>query len=271
MKRISIIIVIILVLLVALILAKNIIAKAAVSAGVEAITGLKLSMKSMNAGIFKTLIGIKELKLYNPSGFPDKLMIIMPEIYIDYDLGAFLKKKVHLQEVRLNLKDLIVVKNEENELNLNTLNIVKAKKSQKPTQEKTKEKEKEKEKAKMPEIQIDELKLKIGKVIYKDYSGGSPPVVKEFNINIDAHYKNITDLNALGRLIIVKAITNTTITSLANFDLGPLKEGVTQIIGKTVETTKEISMEIKETTEEVVEKAADTIKNILPFGEAELE
>jgi len=257
MKKIKIILVALLILCVPVIITKNIIAKSALSAGVKAITGLRLSMQSMNVGIIKTLIDIKGMKLYNPPGFKDALMVNMPEIYIDYDLGAFLKKRVHLEEVRINLKDFIVVKNEKEQLNLDALNVVKAKKGTQPTQEK----------AKMPEIQIDELRLKIGRVIYKDYSRGSPPIEREFNINIDEHHKNITDANALGSLIIVKALRNTAIRKLINFDLGSLQQGIKDTAQKALETSKETLDQATQSIGKTLEETSEAIKKIIPSEE----
>jgi hypothetical protein len=266
-KKIKIIIIILVVLLAALIIAKNIIAKSALSAGVEAITGLRLSMEGMNVGILKTSIDIKELKLHNPPGFPDELMANIPEIYIDYNLGAFLNKRVHLQEVRLNLKDFIVVKNEKNQLNLSALNVVKARKGQMPEQKK--------ERAKKPEIQIDKLRLKVGKVIYRDYSRGARPIEREFNINLDEYYENITDPYALVSLIITKALGKTAIASIANLDLGPLQSGVTgtlkeaatlskDAVQKALETSKEKGQEAVGAVGQALEKATETIKKVLP-------
>lgn len=270
MKRIKKIILIVLILLVMLILCKNIIAKAALSGGVKAITGLDLSMKSINIGIFKTLIGIKELKLYNPSGFPDRLMVDMPEIYVDYDLGAFLKRRVHLEEVRINLKEFVVVKNEKNELNLDALKVVQAKKEKKAPQE-------QKEKVKMTEFQIDVLELKIGKVIYKDYSRGTPAKVRKFIVNIDERYENIRTPYAFGSLIVTKALMNTTIAKLANFDLGSLKEGLTETlesattlgketVQKTLQTGKELGKEAVEAVDKTLDDTTKSIKKIFPFG-----
>ena len=270
MKRMGTIIVVILVLLVVLVSAKNIIAKNAVQAAVKAITGLNLSMKSLNVGIFKSLISINGLKLYNPVGFTDKLMVDIPEIYVDYDLGAFFKKKIHLEEMRLNLKEFIVVKNKEGQLNLDALKAVQTKKEEKPAQEK-------KEKAQMPELKIDLLELKIGKALFKDYSQGTQPKVKEFSLNINERYENITDPYALVSLIVTKALINTTIGNLANFDLGPLKEEMGQTLKKATEQASGMVSEVfgvqadtqakaEESIKKETEKAADTLKNILPFG-----
>ena len=269
---------IVLVVIIALFFGKNMIIKTSVTTGVKAMTGLKLSIRSMNVGVFKSLIGINELQLYNPSGFKDKLMMDLPEIYVDYNLGAIMGGKAHLEEVRLNLKEFIVVKNEAGELNLDSLRVVKETEGEEAEKDDSK-----KEKTEMPDIQIDLLELKIDKVVYKDYSKGGSPKVREFNVNIDERYENITDPQSFVRLIIVKALKNTTIASLANFNIGKLQKGLTDTVrktaekalqapGKAVETGKDLIEEkAAETAKETVGKAADTLKKFLPFGKKEKE
>jgi hypothetical protein len=268
-------------ILIALFIGKNMIIKTSVTTGVKAMTGLKLSIRSMNVGVFKSLIGINGLQLHNPQGFEDELMIDFPEIYVDYNLGAFMKGKTHLEEVRLHLKEFIVVKNEAGELNLNSLKVVKAAEDEKGGEEETKKGDGAKEKTKMPDIQIDLLALKIDRVIYKDYSKGGSPKVKEYNVNIDERYVDITDPQSLGRLIIVKALKNTTIARLANFDIGTLQKGLAETVRKTAAKAMEtqakaveaghdlIEEKTSETAKEAIEKAADTIKKFLPFGNKE--
>ena len=284
-------------ILIVLFIGKNMIIKTSVTTGVKAVTGLKLKIRSMNVGVFKSLLGINELQLYNPAGFEDKLMVDLPEIYVDYNLGAIMGGKVHLEEVRLNLKEFIVVKNEAGELNLDSLRVVKETEGE----EATKEDEKQ-EKTEMPDIQIDLLKMKIDKVIYKDYSKGTPPKEKVFNVKIDEQYENITDPQSFVRLIIFKALKNTTIASLTNFDLGKLQSGISGTVKKTTEMAhqatgraleagknanekarktarktvekatiagNDASEKIQKSTRESVEKAAGSIKKLLPFGNKE--
>jgi len=250
MKRIGIIIIIILLPLVIIISARNIIVKNAVSKGVKTMTGLDLNLKSINIGIFKSLIGIKGLNLYNPSGFTDRLMVNIPEIYVDYDLGAFLKKKVHFEEMRLNLKELVVVKNKKGQLNLNALKVTQAKGEKKESSKKPKEALK---------FKIDVLQLKIGKVIFKDYSQGPKPQTKEFNINIDERYKNITDPYEFSKLVITKALMNTTIGNLANIDLGPLKKGASDALKKVKEEASSMVNKALSSGAEAGKTAQDTI------------
>ena len=114
----------------------------------------------------------------------------------------------------------------------------------------------------MPELQIDLLRLKIGKVVYKDYSGSASASIKEFNVNIDESYKNITDPSALVRLLVFKALTKTTIANLINFDMGLLGESIPNIAGEAVGVAAGAVEKAKETAG----KLGEDIKNILPFG-----
>ncbi|MCP5004802.1 MAG: hypothetical protein GY941_12805 [Planctomycetes bacterium] len=291
MKKIVIIIAIIFAVIAALFLSRNFLVKASLSRGTKALTGLKLEIKSMDIGLFSTLLGIDELQLFNPEGFVDELMMDLPEIYVDYDLGSFLKGRAHLQEVRLDLREFFVIKNKEGVLNIDSLRVVK------DTKEKKEEKvEEKKEKREMPELQIDLLKLKIGKVVYKDYTKGTAPTVKEFNVNIDEQYENISDPYAFSSLILVRALKNTSIANLANFNLGPFQEEasrrvdgatrklkdtadtvlesgqkaaeeeVQKTVDKAVESTKDVEKKIGDAAKDTVDKATETFKKILPFG-----
>jgi len=250
MKKIIILFLIFVVVLAAFSLLKNGIASLALSGGVKAMTGLGVQVRGMDVGILKTLIGIRELKVSNPRGFPDRVMADIPELYVDYDLGAFLKGKVHLEEVRLYLKELIVVKNAKGELNLDALKPVQARKEEGKSQE-------EKKEAKMPEMQIDLLKLKIGKVIYKDYTQ-NPPAVTAFDVNIDEQYENINDPYIFASLIVSRALLKTTIARLANFDVQALQGDVTAALKKYRGLGKGA---VQETTE--------VLKKIFPFGKSE--
>jgi len=284
--------------LIALFIAKNMIIKTSVTTGVRAMTGLKLNIRSMNVGVFKSLIGINELQLHNPRGFEDKLMVDLPEIYVDYNLGAIMGGKAHLEEVRLHLKEFIVVKNEAGELNLDSLRVVKeAEEVEEPKKSDT-----GKEKTEMPDIQIDLLELKIDKVIYKDYSKGSSPKVKEYNVNIDEQYEDVSDPKSFMRLIVIKALKNTTIAKLTSFNVDKLKKGLTGTVKKTTEKAQEAadralkagrnasekarkttvesvekamgdgndaSEKAREAARKSVEKATDSIKKLLPFGNKE--
>ncbi len=217
MKKIITVVVIIIALMVTVSFVKDMVLKTAVEKGTEMITGLGLTTSGFNAGILRSVVSIKGLKLHNPKGFTDPVMVDMPEIYVDYDLPAILGGIIHLREARINLAEFIVVKNRDGRLNLDSLKAITAQKEGKVTQNNV---------SKPMKMRIDLLKLKIGKAVYKDYSAGGAPSVREFNIGIDDTYKNIDNPNTLVSLIVVKALSGTAIASLANFDVGSLSSSV---------------------------------------------
>ncbi len=239
--------------------------KFTVSAGVRKITGLRLDIEDLNVGIPETIIDIKGMKLYNPKGYEDKLMVDIPEIYFDYDLIAILKNDIHFNEVRIDLREMVVVKKKDGEMNLDSLKVVKSVE----TEDKTVKGEDTKEKKKT-NFRIDHLKLKIGRVIYKDYSVGSKPSIKEYNLNIDDSYDNITDPQALARLILVRALINTNIANFKiknlqgltadtlNMTIGELEGGVKQGVG--------VGETISEGVKDITGTTTEAIKNIFNLG-----
>jgi len=265
LRKIGIVIVVIVALLVVVGLAKNTIVRKALSTGLKAVTGLNSQMESMNVGVFNTLIGIKGLQVLNPEGFTDKVMLDIPEIYIDYDLGSFFKGKAHFEELRFNLKELIIARNDKGQLNLDSLKTAGAKKEKAPQESK--------EKAGMPEIKIDTLALKIGKVTYKDYSVSKPARVTEFTVNIDEKFRDITDPSALVSLVLVKALSRAGIAGLVDFDLGPMKEEVSASLEQAQAAAKQAAGEarqkakqLEETVKGSVEEVTRDLKDMLPFG-----
>jgi len=250
MKKIIIAIVWTFAVLMVLSVAKDIVVKVAVEKGVEAATGLKLRTQSFHVGVIRSIVHIKGLTIYNPSSFPEKKMLYMPEIYVDYDLPAILRKDIHLRQLRINLKEFIVVKNSKGELNLNSLKSVKSQSKSQSSQPA--------EKGTAPKIRIDEFYLKADKAVYKDYTSPQNPAVKEFNVNIDEKYSNITDAYTLVSLIVVRAISNTSISSLSNFDINDLKGSVSE----SLSTANKVASETVQKTQEAVKKASEAVKGV---------
>ena len=261
-----------LILVVALFAVKNVVAKMVLSGGVKVITGLGVDIGRIDVGIRKTDLDVRNLKILNPPGFPDEVMADFPELYIDYDLGAFFKGKVHLEVVKLHLKEFTVVKNESGELNVNSLAIQTKKGEEKAPPEKPGEKKSQK-------IQIDFLDLKVEKVIYKDYSS-HPVSIREFDVDIHEQYENITDPQALGRLIVTRALIRTAISRLADLNLEDIQIQITDTVikytGKITDAAKSTgamaegvagaAKDITGGAKEVAKETVDTLKKIFPFG-----
>ena len=210
------------VVLVILVLARNVVVKVAVEYGVKRVTGMPLSMGKLDLNFQNSFVDLEDLIVKNPSGFHDTSLVEIPKIYVGYNLSDILKGNVHLNNIEFDMKQFTVVKNERGELNLDRLKALQGtQKSSAPTTQ-----EKPKTPAKALPIQIDMMRLKIGKVVYVDYASGQPST-REFRINLDQSYQNITDLNSVVRLIVLKAMLSSGISNLVNFDIGGLEGTLT--------------------------------------------
>ena len=264
MKALKKIFMVLLVILVVLFLTRNIIAKAVVEKGVRLVTGLQLNIQSFNIGVVNTLVGIKKLRLLNPAGFKDPVMLDVPEVYVDYDLGAIMGGNLHLEEMRLNIKEFIVVKNKQGKVNVNSLKPVKAKEEAKTRRAPKKEVP---AKGKKGGMQIDVLELKVGKVVYKDYSKGGAPTVREFNINLNERYENIANPQGLVKLIVAKALMNTAIAALADIDLQSLAAGLPLSAKEAKKIAREARDKALKAAEEVQRKAMQKANEVIAAGE----
>lgn len=154
----------------------------------------------------------------------------------------------------MELKELSVVRNADGELNLNSLNIVKA-------PPKKKEKTVASRQA-MPAIMIDRLHLKVGRVIYKDYTQAPFPKILEFNINLDEKYENIKNPYALGSLIVTRSLYKMSVSQLTGFDLGTLEDSLEGIVSKSSAAIEKVSEKMVGISKGLTKEASET------FGEA---
>jgi uncharacterized protein involved in outer membrane biogenesis len=243
MKKWLYILVAVLVIALGLGMAKDLIIKSSVEKGVEMVTGLRLKMAFFHAGILNHTVHIKGLELLNPTNFKDRTMLKIPEIYADYDLGAVFSGKMHLKVLRIDIAELYVIRNPEGFLNLDYLNTVKSAKSGGSIQGSM---------DKLPPFMIDNLNLKVGKVAYKDYVSG---MSTGFDIGLDESFQNVDSVEKLVNIIVVRALMNTSIASLAHFDLGVLQNFIT---GSAVNSTTSL---VGRVTGSAAQQAADTVEN----------
>ena len=264
MKKIVSIGGIVLIVFAGLLIGKDLAAKAVVESVVRFMTGLKLNMRHLDVALLRTSLDIRDLRLFNPNSYQDRQMLYMPEIYVDYELQPFFQGKVHLEEVRVHLKEFMVVKNEKGELNLNFLKAVQSQK--KEAADKGGREQKGTKGEKTPQIRIDSLKLRIEKVVFKDYSKGGRPSVREFNLNLNESYSNITNPYGVVSLIVVKALMNTGLARLTNFDLGPLQNSVSDTLASSRQIAQEAVAKAQKTLDETAGQAEELINKAASDG-----
>jgi hypothetical protein len=183
--------------------AKNFLIKTAIELTAPRIIGAKLEIGSFSLGLLSQKIHIRNMKLYNPPGYPQEVFLNVPEIGVEADIGELMKGRMHFPMVIFNLEQMIIYKDKAGKLNIDSLKIIEEQKAAnkgKPS--------------KMPVFKIDVLKLNIGKVIMEDYSHAPPVVVEAYDVNVkDKTLKNVDGIPKLVAAILVEAVKPTAIRS----------------------------------------------------------
>lgn len=211
MKKILTIIIIIIVTLFILAITKDQIIKTIVATAIEKTVGAKTSIGSFSLSLLTHTVEIKDFKMYNPPGFAKGLLLDLVYVKVNLDVQAFFKKELHLRELTVKLRELVLVKNKEGELNVDALKVSKGKEQTAAAGKKEQ----------MP-MRIDILNLNIGKIVSKDYTASGEPLIKVYDINIQKTYKNITNPHQLAMLILTEPMKSAGIKGAKIYGLAAL-------------------------------------------------
>ena len=205
-------------LLVILLLERNFVARKVVEVGVTKVTGFPLEIDSVKLGLFSSKVDVHNLKLMNPREFQEKMFVDMPELYVDYRLGSMLKGAPHINDMLINIKHLVIVKNNKGETNAKKLKGIVS-----PGGSSSKK------------YRVDKLRVHVGTVTIKDFSRAKPSE-RTVNLNIDATYNNITDATDITRLVLLTVMSQVRLPDIKMDDLkkglGNAAKGVADTVGK---------------------------------------
>lgn len=243
MKKFLIVLGIVVFSLICIAIFKNQIMKSVVTKVASNIIGAPVHMDGFSLNILSSTIHMSGFKIYNPSGFPEGILVSCPKIKAIYDRATIFKQKRHFLIVEIELKEMGITKNKEGQLNVDSLKIVQQFKSSEP----------------IP-IQIDLLTLNIGKIVYKDYTVGTEPSVRVYDVNKQKSYKGIPSVQQLVLLVLTEPMKDAAIkgakiygvvllTGMAVLPVAVVatlisKDSVNGIIDASFEHAYEVSLEV---------------------------
>lgn len=166
---------------------KNLIIKSVVTMAASRIAGAPVHIDRFSLNILSSTVQMSGFKMYNPNGFPKGTLVSCSEINVIYDPATLFKQKRHFLFVKIEVKEMVPTRNKEGELNVDSLKIVRQVKSSPPVP-----------------MQIDLLSLSIGKIVYKDYTAGTEPGVRVYDVNRQKSYKNIPTAQQVALLMLAE-------------------------------------------------------------------
>jgi len=191
--KINILLVIVLALMLVAI-GRNSIMKWAVRMGAKYFIGVELEMDSVNLGIINTDITLSNAVVMSPKGFEDEQMMKASSIYVNYELLPLLCKKIHFTNLKLDISEILVIKDHEGKMNIDAVKkIAKLGVAQKDRKGKP-EGPPAAGQGKIMSIplEIDRVTITLGRVVFKDYSRGGRPQVSTIKMGFSkAQFKNV--------------------------------------------------------------------------------
>ena len=230
------------ILIVILFLARNVIARKAVEIVAKRTTGFPMEIGSVDLGLFSSRVDVRDLKLMNPPEFQDRLFVDMPQLYVDYRLGSMFSGAPHINDMLINIKQLVIVKNAKGDSNAMKLKGVVSSGDSKSS----------------AKYQVDQLRIQVGAVTIKDYSRAKP-MERTLTLNLQRTYKNINDSTDITRLVLLSIAGSVPLPDLGirPEDLKKNLGNVTDVAGKTLEG-------VSKSAEEAGKGLFDTIKKAVP-------
>lgn len=191
-------------------------------------TGFKVELDEFDVNPLGGTVSVKNLRLFNPAEFNSGLFLSVREVFTNVNIEDYLRRKlIHLEQLRLNLDEITVVRNAEGQTNLSVLSSVEHQTESIRT-------ERERTDAKKISFLIDELRLTMRKVNYLDYSTGeAEPKQYSFDMKVNEKVlKNVTDPAAVIGTIILQIAYNTSIGNLG-IEFSGLEEQVQSSLANT--------------------------------------
>ena len=168
---------------------RNTVARIVLSHGLTQAIGAETTIDAVDIGVPKPTIVIKGLKVYNPRGFINEPLLVMPLIAAQYDPDALFQRKIHLIQLKIALRELVVAINEKGAVNVDQLAVM--------------HNQPQKNAAPLPEFKVDKLVLSVGRVVTKNYVHDESAARAGVDLGMrERTYNNITSVSQLAVVIL---------------------------------------------------------------------
>lgn len=209
--------------------------------GFSALTGLDCSVQSVRVGIFRPTFHIRRCIVSNPALFSDRTMFVIERMYVAYDPVALYHRTLRIRDMALEVGSFFFLRNKEGFVNLDAFRTS-------PAVQRTFSKDN------IRAVRIDNLRLKGAQVTHKDYTKDPYPRIVEYDVRMDARYRDIEDFGDFAKTVVSEALANARVTGSTGSAFDDLQAriadaaqkgatAVTQATVATFERSKQIAQD----------------------------
>jgi len=195
------VIVIIVILSVVIFFFQNQAVKLAVNLAVMSKTNARIKISKVDSKLQKGYIRFSGVTLLNPKGFKEPRLAEINSLLLKVDLLSLIKQEIRVEKLFIDVNRIYIVKQKGKRTNFVSV--------RKPHPIRRYEETRVK---KTHKILIQDLKIKILDVFYKDFSS-NPPVMRRLHLGLRQEYSNITDFRKLFDALLTQDILKVVISN----------------------------------------------------------
>ncbi len=204
------------------------------------ILGAPVHLGWFSWNIFTSHVAVYDLKVHNPAGFPQGAFVDVEKAAIGYDIPALIGGKLHVPLTDISVKKVILIKNKEGRMNVQSLKVTQQEEGGAAASEKPSKPSKA-----MP-MQLDEIRVNMGEIVMLDYTKSDTPKETAIDIGIKNRvYHNITSVHQLVGAVLLDMTGVAKVAGLAKATVMEVAGGVKQVSGVAINTGKKIFGEVK--------------------------
>ncbi len=167
--------------------------------------GAPVTIDKLSIDLIEQEVDIQGLNVYNPKGFAKEPFIELNNARIEYDPWPLLKGEVHFDLLYIDIRAITFIVNEEREMNVSSLALVKRI-----------EADKKKKKFNPFRFKIDLLRLNIEQLVQITRQKDQEPFIKVFEYPArNKVFRNITSPEQMVILVLLEGVGKATLQSVA--------------------------------------------------------
>lgn len=174
---------------------KDVLASFALTTAAGAVLGAPVSAGRVRWNPLAQTLRLEELRVRQPRGFGRGFLAEVSSARVRYDGFSFLTGRPHLPEVAVDVKQVVIVRSSDKRLNVDALKIASAGRRETAAP------------GPKPAVKIDELRLSMNRVVYKDTSRAGKPRVDVHDLALrDAVYRDLPGPSQVAGVILGQSL-----------------------------------------------------------------
>ena len=180
---------------IALFFLQNHIVKLSTGAILRAKSNARMTIGHVDSKLQKGFLRLEGVTILNPVGFQENKFMEINFVQVEFDIVRLLKQEKHLKSLFVDIQRIYIVKQKKEGINIVEIQNKSGSKSSYGKQD--------------AGLSVEDLRVRIGDVVYKDYTR-RPPKMSRIFLGLEQRYENVNSLKSIVDSILTQKVLKAT-------------------------------------------------------------